>query len=121
MLQVVREYARDLLDEAGETDATMRACAEHLIALAERASSARGGPGLTPWLERLESEHDNVAPRCCSGHSRVARRRWGLRLAAGVAQYWYLRGHRQEGLSWMERLLDRSGDGRAPRRSGPAR
>jgi len=82
MLQVRgREYARDLLDEGrGGRNATMRACAEHLIALAERRILGAGAaPGLTPWLERLgRSEHDNVRAGCCSGHSRVARAALGL-------------------------------------------
>jgi predicted ATPase len=52
MLETVREYAREKLQESGEEEA-VRAChAEHYLALAEQAHpfvEKRNWPGWTAW------------------------------------------------------------------------
>src|SRR5262249_29623191 len=60
MLETVREYARELLDEHGETDATARAHAAHYLALAEAAERELVGPGQAAWIATLNLEHDNL-------------------------------------------------------------
>jgi predicted ATPase len=58
MLQTIREYARELLEDGGERDTVRRQHAEHYLGLAEAAYAARSEPGLT-WPRRLDEEHDN--------------------------------------------------------------
>lgn len=104
MLETVREHARDLLVEAGEAAATARAHAEYYAALAEEAEQQLQGPAQNCWLQRLEWEHDNYRAAlewaADSGHVEL-----GLRTAHHLYNFWYMRGHRHEGRSWMERLL----------------
>ena len=60
MLEVVREYAREKLDESGRTAEVDRAHAEWAMELARRAHDALPGPEHLGWLERLELEAGNI-------------------------------------------------------------
>ena len=59
MLETIREYAVERLEESGDEDELRRRHAEWFVALAEEA-----GPNLTgspkAWLDRLEDENANV-------------------------------------------------------------
>ena len=59
MLQTIREYARELLEESGEGDAVHRRHAEHYLACAELAYGERFDPSLA-WAQRLALENDNL-------------------------------------------------------------
>jgi len=59
--------------------------------------------------KRIDREHDNLR----------AALRWadqcrdvvvGLRLAAALARFWFIRGYYAEGRAWLERFLDRDRD-----------
>src|SRR5437867_1803587 len=59
MLETIREYAAEQLEDSGEVDERRRRHAEWFLALAEDAyPHLRGSP--TEWLNRLEREHDNL-------------------------------------------------------------
>jgi predicted ATPase/DNA-binding NarL/FixJ family response regulator len=107
LLETLREYALERLDAAGETEYFRHRHAVFFLALAERAEPHLEGPEQVAWLDRLEQEHDNV---------RVALR-WSernedpevlLRLAGALWDFWWMRGHVTEGLSWLVRALSRS-------------
>ena len=107
MLEPVRQYAREKLDEGGEGGQTRRRHAEYHLALAERAKPELNGPAQAVWLDRLEAEPDNL--RAAIGWSlgrgdpEVA-----LRLVAALWWFWYKRGHLTEGRRWLEEALERS-------------
>jgi predicted ATPase/DNA-binding XRE family transcriptional regulator len=104
MLESVRDYAREMLVEAGELEVTARAHLEEYAELATRKYADTGGRTQASWLERLRREHDNV--RAALGwaveHGEVEA---GLRLAEGLWLFWDWGGHRQEGFGWLEWLL----------------
>ncbi len=60
MLETVRQYGREKLEEAGEEPAVRRRLADFFLALAEEAEPALMGPEQGEWLKRLEVEHDNL-------------------------------------------------------------
>jgi predicted ATPase/DNA-binding XRE family transcriptional regulator len=100
LLESVREFGRELLAEAGETESTALA---HLEAYAEVAERAGDSDKERPWREL-----DNV--RAALGwaveHGRTGA---GLRLAGALRSFWTDGGHRREGLAWLERLLAAGG------------
>ena len=104
MFEIVREYGRELLDDAGETDAAMRACAEYYLSEASAGLPRLMGPDQAILLTRLEWEHENVQAvlrwALQDGHGDLA-----VRLAVASWRYWYLGGHRQEGWRALELLL----------------
>src|SRR5262249_20430938 len=59
MLETVREYGREKLQESGEEEAVRERHAEHYLQLAEQARPFLNKPELA-WLDRLETEHDNL-------------------------------------------------------------
>jgi tetratricopeptide (TPR) repeat protein len=81
-----------------------QAHADYFCRVAEEAESALQGPQLVPWLEQLEREHDNLraALRWACESARPA---MALRLATALERFWVIRGHRTEGLAFLEQAL----------------
>jgi predicted ATPase/DNA-binding XRE family transcriptional regulator len=109
MLEPVRQYAQELLEENGETEETRRRHAGYYLSLAERAGPGLKGPDQVPWLRRLETELDNLR----------AAIRWSIdrgeveavaRMAFSSWLFLWLHGHLDEGRRWMERALARVPD-----------
>ena len=55
MLEPVKQYAREKLEEGGESETVRRRHADFFLALAEQARPVLRGPEDKEWLERLES------------------------------------------------------------------
>jgi predicted ATPase/class 3 adenylate cyclase len=106
MLETVREYALERLAAAGQAEAARRRHAAYYQALAADAEPELSGPRQAAWLDRLEREHDNL--RAALAHvTDVAGRRpeaaW--RLAASLSEFWFRRGHLEEGSRWLRQVL----------------
>jgi predicted ATPase/DNA-binding CsgD family transcriptional regulator len=106
MLEPVRQYARERLEESGERGRVRNGHAAFFLALAEEAEPALMGARQDVWLERLEREHDNIRAALSwaleSGAVEV-----GLRLAGALGEFWYMRGHLGEARRWLEATLSR--------------
>ena len=105
MLETIREYASERLDESGEAGELRQRHAEFFLALAEEAfPELKGSPG--PWLDRLEADHDNLRTLLdwleSSGRTQEA-----LQLAGALYRFWSMRGYLLEGRDRLERLLAR--------------
>jgi len=105
MLETIREYAVERLEDSGEADELRRRHAEYFLALAEEIEPhLRGDP--KEWLDRLELEHDNV--RAALDYFQATDdRQLTLRLAAAVWRFWSLRGHNSEGRRRVDDALAR--------------
>jgi len=60
MLEPIRQYAQEKLEESGEAEEVRSQHASFFLALAEEAEPGLRGPEDAEWLERLEAEHDNM-------------------------------------------------------------
>ncbi|MFL5734305.1 MAG: ATP-binding protein, partial [Chloroflexia bacterium] len=109
MLETLREYALERLEESGEGEEVRRGHAHVFLELAERAEPELLGADQGEWFERLEREHDNL--RAALG--------WGLdggevettaRIAGALRRFWYLHGHISEGRRWLAQVVAK-GDG----------
>jgi non-specific serine/threonine protein kinase len=103
MLETIREFAEERLDESGQAEAVRRLHGEHFLQVGEEASAQlEGGEHQAGWLARLEQEHSNL---------RTALTFWRcepdlqLALAASVWNFWYGHGHWHEGRGWLEEAL----------------
>jgi predicted ATPase/RsiW-degrading membrane proteinase PrsW (M82 family) len=104
MLETIREFAAERLEERGEAAAVRRRHAEHLVALAERAEPALTSPEQAFWLARLGEENANI--RAALGWSRATSElELGLRLAGALVRFWSARGLMAEGRAWLEEAL----------------
>lgn len=63
LLESVRHYAADRLEEAGEAHVTRRRHLARAVALAEEAASRLEGPDQRRWLDRLAAERLDRSPR----------------------------------------------------------
>ena len=113
MLEPVRQYARERLEESGEDAATRGRHAEHFVVLVEMARPVFLGAEHPSWLGRLEQEHDNLrevlrwareAGDVCSG----------LRLVGALSWFWWMRGYLEEGRRWAEVFLSEPFDDDRP-------
>jgi predicted ATPase/DNA-binding SARP family transcriptional activator/DNA-binding CsgD family transcriptional regulator len=109
MLELVRQYAHEKLEEGGEADVVHRRHAEYFLALAGEAEPQPKGAQQEAWLNRLESEHDNVraALSWSLGEHDPG---LGLRLAAAFWKFWDGRGYLGEGSAWLREALAKGGD-----------
>jgi predicted ATPase/DNA-binding CsgD family transcriptional regulator len=106
MLEPVKQYAREKLEEAGESGTVRRRHADFFLALAERARPELRGPQDRIWLERLEREHDNMRVALSlaleSEEAELA-----LRMAGALGTFWHMHSHSDEGRKWLEAALAR--------------
>jgi predicted ATPase/class 3 adenylate cyclase/DNA-binding CsgD family transcriptional regulator len=118
LLETVRHYAAERLALAGpaELDQIRAAHRDYYLDLVETADAHLRGPDEAVWLDRLEVEFDNIRAALAFSRSDPASAEPGLRLAAGLRWFCYLRGHSGEVLEALDVLLDRP-DARLPTRA----
>jgi predicted ATPase len=105
MLETIREFAEERLDESGEADAIRRRHAEYLIALAEASQDERMGPGQIEVWRTFRTEWDNVRAALgwtiASGESEL-----GLRLVGALGMVWLDQNVAAEGERWFRPLFE---------------
>jgi predicted ATPase/DNA-binding SARP family transcriptional activator len=104
MHELVRQYAREKLGEAGERAAMGHRHASYNLALAEAADPELRGAQQIPWLERLNAEQDNVRV-ALSWASTQGDLDTLLRLAGAMEWYWFVMHRLREGRRWLEQAL----------------
>jgi len=108
MLETIREFAQERLTDSGEADAIHCRHAQYFLALAERAETEMHQSLQQACYRRLEAELDNLRAAMSwtldQGHNELA-----LRIAMALAIFWWTRGHRREGLQWLEKGLAGTG------------
>ncbi|MBJ7902862.1 winged helix-turn-helix domain-containing protein [Streptomyces sp. DSM 110735] len=109
MTGTIKEYAGHRLAEAGEADLARRAHLAHLTELTGTAEPHLRRASQLHWLARLEAEHDDIAAAMrgalAAGDAQAA-----MRLAAGAGWYWWLGGHRAEGMELITAATEVPGE-----------
>jgi DNA-binding CsgD family transcriptional regulator len=104
MLETIREFALERLEESGQAESARRAHALCVVRLAEDARARLHGPEAAIVLERLETELDNLRAALswtiAAGETELA-----LRLAYASWRLWWMRSLLEEGRTWLERAL----------------
>jgi tetratricopeptide (TPR) repeat protein len=109
MLEPVRQYALEKLEEGGEAGEVRLRHAGYYLALAEEAEPRIKGWDQVEWLDRLEAEIDNL--RAAIGRSLEAGDvRTAARFGWALSVYWVMRARREEGRLLMEQTLAKGGD-----------
>lgn len=102
MLETIRAYAAERLDEAGERDAAQAAHAAVVVDLVEEAEPHMRGREQLPWLTLLRSEADEIDLALRRSDARdpaVA-----YRIVAGMTWAWFMRGRTAEVTHALEAL-----------------
>ena len=103
MLETIREYAAERLEAMPEAKPARSAHAAAFLALVEAGGRPHAGLARKEWLERVDTEHNNI--RAALGWYREHDPRAALRLAASMSAFWSLRGHHTEGRQRLGELL----------------
>ena len=97
MIGTIKEYAAHRLTEAGESDLARHAHLAYVTELTETAEPHLRRAEQLEWLATLEAEHDNIGSAMRGGLA-AGEAHAAMRLAAGAGWYWWLGGHRAEGI-----------------------
>jgi predicted ATPase/DNA-binding CsgD family transcriptional regulator len=106
-LETIREYGLASLQESGELAAAQDAHATYYLRLSQEAE-----PGLTTveqslWLERLETEHDNL--RAALGwfleRAKEGKTEPALRMGRALWRFWLMKGYLSEGRRSLGEVL----------------
>ena len=103
MLETLREWAAGALAERGATEKVRERHLAWVLRFAQDLGAADSRGGDAGWLDRAEAEHANVLAAldgCGAEHCDA-----GLRIAAGMAWFWDVRGYLAFGRAQLERLL----------------
>jgi non-specific serine/threonine protein kinase len=109
LLETVRQYGREKLDEPGEEVEVRRRHAGFFGGFAEAAERELGGSDQARWLTRLETEHENIRAALSFSLEEGGDAGSAVRLAAALWPFWFARGYLSEGRRWLESALSRTG------------
>jgi predicted ATPase/class 3 adenylate cyclase len=113
LLDTVRQYCREKLEESGETAGVRGRHGEWFLEFAERAEPKLLGEEQSLWLQRLEAEHDNLR-EALEWFVNEPATDAGLRLAKALFMFWSIRGFLSEGRKWLEQTLAQTGGVSSP-------
>jgi len=111
MLETVRQYALERLNQSGEGDAARTRHLEYYVALAEEAEPKLSGGKQGEWLVRLKAELDNLLQALAWCDQADDRGELGLRLAYALLGFWYHLGLIELGHQVTLAALGRAGAG----------
>jgi predicted ATPase/DNA-binding CsgD family transcriptional regulator len=116
MLETIREFGRERLQETGDEDRLRRAHREWYLQLVERADADWVSPRQVEWFGRLDREHANVQAAVDYSLTRPGEVEAAMRILTAVFHfYWWGRGWAREGRIWLARALDQTGSPSAVR------
>jgi len=104
MLETIRQYAGDKLLMSGESEQVRDRHLDFFIRFAETAEPKLRSAEQLEWLDRLETEHDNLRTALAwSLESRQSNR--ALQLAGAVYYFWSERSYLREKQKWLDEAL----------------
>jgi predicted ATPase/class 3 adenylate cyclase len=113
LLETVRQYGHDRLLETSESEAIRGRHRDYFLRFAEAVEPELYDTAQVDWLNRLETEHDNLRAALEWCRAEVQGAEAGLRLAGALYRFWIMRGYETEGRQWLQVMLARS-DGVSP-------
>jgi tetratricopeptide (TPR) repeat protein len=105
MLESVREYAHFKLLDSSERETLRARHRDFYSALMEAARTYLNGPEQIPWLDRLERERDNLRVALTYCQETPGQVETGLRIAAALQPFWWMRGPLGEARTLYSSLL----------------
>jgi predicted ATPase/DNA-binding CsgD family transcriptional regulator len=107
LMETVREYARERLNESGAQEVVRHRHLEFFLKLAREAELNLKGSEQGIWLRMLQLEQENF--RSALAWSLENDSTKALQLAVALGQFWFMRGYQfGEGMEWLQNILSRS-------------
>ncbi len=108
MLEIIREFALEILDASDEGEVVRERHAAYFVAFAERYALAELLPDGRQAVALLEVEHANLRVVLAWLEERAEGHRF-LHLTVALSHFWSQQSHYREGGAWLERALARAG------------
>lgn len=108
MLETIREYAAERLDNAGETAVVRRRHAAHFADLALNAGASLFSTDDQRWLARLGADYQNLRAALAYFMQQPAEQETGWRMIVSLTWLWYRRGYLDEARQWFEQAIAQS-------------
>ena len=109
MIGTISEYAGHRLAEAGESNQARHAHLAYFTELTETADPHLRRAEQVDWLATLEAEHDNIGA-AMRGALAAGEAQAAMRLAAAAGWYWWLGGHKTEGIELLTAATSMQGE-----------
>ena len=111
MLETIHEYARERLNEESDPAVTHVRHRDYFMAMAETAKPALDRPGRDQsiWLEKLESEQDNLRASLAWSLDEPEANEAALRLCGLLEPFWLRQARSREGRKWSDAAVARAG------------
>lgn len=109
MLETIREFGLDLLDQRGERAVARARHASVIANLVQQADKGLSGQDQQFWYEYLELEHDNIRAALQSGVD-IHLTAPALRIAGSLYRFWANRGYILEATDWYKAVLGLPGE-----------
>ena len=106
MLEVVREFALEVLEASIDAEAMRCGHAAYFLALSEEAEPHLPGNESIKWLNHLEDEHDNL--RAALQWSFENDVKTAVILTGALRRFWHIHGHLTESRRWLKAALEQS-------------
>lgn len=104
MLETIREFASEQLEESNEAAETRRQFTGWALHVAEDAERGLFGAEQIRCFDRLEAERDNLGEALALLYAQ-RRAGEGTQLSGAMGWFWFRRGHFTLGAYWLERFL----------------
>ena len=108
MLETIREYSLERLQQSGEDAATKRAHAAYCLVLAEEGNPDLSESERAAWLARCDMEHDDFRA-ALDWLFQTRDLDWGFRFCMALFRFWDMREHSEEGRARLEHILQLAG------------
>jgi predicted ATPase len=104
MLETIQEYATERLEASGLHEALRERHGTYYSALTKEAYQQITGPQQAFWMDRLDTEHNNLRAAIASFVSRQ-KTDDALQICSSLQRFWTWRGHITEGRGWLRQAL----------------
>jgi non-specific serine/threonine protein kinase len=116
LLETIREYALDRLEERGEAAEVRRLHAERFLQLVETAEPELTRANQAGWIAQLTEENGNIRA-ALSWSLEAGEVELALRFGGALLRFWSIKGLMAEGRVWLDEAFAASGDVAAPIRA----
>jgi predicted ATPase/DNA-binding CsgD family transcriptional regulator len=108
LLQAIRTFAHEQLAASGELDDIQARHGRYFADLGQHAAAMLHGPDQGHWAGRLDQDQANFRTARLWCAAEPARAELGLKMAAGLGEYWLIRGLLEEGGDWLHDALEQA-------------
>jgi non-specific serine/threonine protein kinase len=105
VLETIRDYAREKLEQGGEMAQVATGHCLHYFAMAKAANRGMHGPEQADWVWRIEAELDNVRSSMALALAGGVDPFIAVKFAVAMQAFWILRGYSTEGRSLVRASL----------------